>query len=60
MVPRGGIPGSAAARNVKLSWQRVFNTQGYGDIPSWKYRLIQIIMGAVVMAAGFVLIAVSS
>jgi hypothetical protein len=60
MVPRGGVPGSAAARNVQLGWQRIFNTRGYGEVPSWKYRLIQVLMGLVVMAAGFVLIAVSS
>ena len=60
MIPRGGLPGSASARNVELSWQRFFNTRGYGDLPTWRYRLIQIIMGVVVMAGGFVLIAVSS
>ena len=60
IVPRGGIPGSAAVRNVELSWQRFFNTRGYGELPSWKYRLIQVLMGLVVMAGGIVLIAVSS
>lgn len=57
---RGGVPGSAAARNVKLSWQRFFNTRGYGEIPSWRYRLIQVLSGLVVMAGGILLIAVSS
>jgi hypothetical protein len=60
MVPRGSVPGSASARNVQVGWMRIFNTRGYGDIPSWKYRLIQILMGLVVMGGGIVLIAVSS
>jgi hypothetical protein len=60
MVPRGGVPGSASVRNVQLSWQRFFNTRGYGDLPSWKYRLIQIAMGLVVMGGGIVVIALSS
>lgn len=60
LIPRGGLPGSASVRNVELSWQRFFNTRGYGELPSWKYRLIQVILGLVVMAGGFVLIATSS
>lgn len=60
MAPRGGIPGSAAARNVKIGWMRVMNTRGYDGTPTRRYRAIQVLMGLVVMAGGIVIIAVST
>jgi hypothetical protein len=60
MAPRGGLPGATAARNISLGRTTLFRTRGYQDVPSRKYRVIQVLMGLVVMAGGFVLIAVST
>ena len=60
VATRGGIPGSASARHVKISWSREMNTRGYGDTPTWRYRVIQVIVGLLMVAGGIVLIAVSS
>jgi hypothetical protein len=57
VVSRGGIPGSAAARNVSLGMQRVFKTPGYQGIASRRYRLFQIAAGLVLIAGGMALIA---
>ena len=59
MVPRGGMAGSTARRNVLLGF-RVFQTPGYQGVLSWKGRLVQVLLGLVVMAGGVVLIAISS
>ena len=59
MVPRGGMAGSTARRNVIVGF-RVFQTPGYqGGVPSWKYRVVRVLLGLVVMAGGMVLIAIS-
>lgn len=59
MVPRGGMAGSSARRNVILGF-RVFQTPGYQGVVSWKYRVIRVLSGLVVMAGGIVIIAISS
>lgn len=59
VVPRGGVPGSAAVRNVSLGRQRVFSTPGYTDHPSVRYRVIRIVIGLVMVVGGVVLIASS-
>ena len=56
---RGAMPGSTAARNIRLGPQR-FSTRGYQDIPSTRFRVIQVLIGLAVLAAGVVLIVVSS
>ncbi len=57
VASRGGIPGSTAGRNVSLGMQRVFKTPGYQGVPSWRYRLIQIVAGLILIAGGMALIA---
>jgi hypothetical protein len=59
VVPRGGVPGSAAARNVTLGFQRVFTTRGYDGLPSRRYRVIQVLVGLVLAAGGIALVAAS-
>ncbi len=59
VVPRGGVAGSTAARNVTLGSQRVFTTRGYDGVPSRRYRVIQVAVGLVLVAAGIALIAAS-
>ena len=60
MVPRGGMAGSTARRNVIVGF-RIFQTPGYqGGVVSWKYRVVRVFLGLVVMAGGMVLIAVST
>jgi hypothetical protein len=59
VVPRGAMPGSTSARNVVMGSQRVFTTRGYQGTPSRRFRLIQVLMGLVVVAGGIVLIAAS-
>jgi hypothetical protein len=58
MVPRGGVAGSAAARNVMLGSQRV-STRGYEGTQSRRYRVIQVLIGLALVAAGIALIAAS-
>jgi hypothetical protein len=53
------MAGSSARRNVILGF-RVFQTPGYQGVVSWKYRVIRVLSGLVVMAGGMVIIAVSS
>ncbi len=57
MVTRGGVPGATAHRNVSLGKQRIFTTDGYQGVPSWRYRLIQILIGLALVAGGMVVIA---
>ena len=60
MVPRGGMAGSTARRNVILGF-RVFQTPGYqGGVPSWKYRVLRVLLGLVIMVGGIGLIAIST
>jgi hypothetical protein len=59
MVPRGGLAGSTARRNVILGF-RVFQTPGYQGVLSWKYRLVRMLVGLVIMVGGVVLIAIST
>ena len=58
MVPRGGMAGSTARRNVIVGF-RIFQTPGYQGVPSWKYRVLRVLVGLVIMAGGMVLIAIS-
>ena len=58
MVPRGGVAGSVSARNVMLGNQRM-STRGYAGTPSRRYRVIQVLIGLALLAAGFALIAAS-
>jgi hypothetical protein len=60
MAPRGGVSGSTARRNVSLGGIQLFKTPGYQGVPSWKYRLIQVLAGLVIMVGGVVLIAIST
>ncbi|MEY2444898.1 MAG: hypothetical protein QOE00_1478 [Ilumatobacteraceae bacterium] len=59
VVPRGGVAGSAAGRNVMLGSQRMLTTRGYDGLPSRRYRVIQVLAGLVLIAAGIALIAAS-
>jgi hypothetical protein len=59
VVPRGGVTGSTAARNVTLGMQRVFETRGYQGVPGRRYRVIQVLVGVVLVAGGLALIAAS-
>jgi hypothetical protein len=59
MMPRGGMAGSTARRNVILGF-RVFQTPGYQGVVSWKYRVVRVLSGLVVMAAGVLIIAIST
>ena len=58
MVPRGGVSGSVSARNVMLGNQRV-STRGYVGTPSRRSRVIQVVIGLVLLVIGMVLIASS-
>jgi hypothetical protein len=59
IVPRGAMAGSTARRNVLLGF-RDFQTPGQQGVMSWKGRLVQVLLGLVVMAGGMVLIAIST
>jgi hypothetical protein len=59
VVPRGGVTGSTAARNVTLGFQRVFTTRGYEGVPSRRYRAIQVVVGLVFAGVGLALVAAS-
>ncbi len=58
MVPRGGVSGSVSARNVMLGSQRV-STRGYAGTPSRRYRIIQVLIGLLLLVIGMILIASS-
>ncbi|MGZ4674022.1 MAG: hypothetical protein ACXV5U_09840 [Ilumatobacteraceae bacterium] len=58
MVPRGGVAGSVSARNVMLGNQRV-STRGYAGTPSRRSRVIQVLIGLVLLVIGILLIASS-
>lgn len=60
IAPRGGVTGSTARRNVSMGSVQLFKTPGYQGVQSWKYRLIQVFAGSVIMVGGVVLIAISS
>ncbi len=57
-MPSGAMPGSASARNITLG-TRLFTTRGPDGLPSRRYRVVQVLMGLVVMAGGMVIIAAS-
>jgi hypothetical protein len=59
MVPRGGMAGSTARRNVILGF-RVFQTPGYQGVVSLKYRVVRVLLGLMVMVGGILLIAIST
>jgi hypothetical protein len=58
MVPRGGVSGSVSARNVMLGRQRM-STRGYEGTPTRRYRLIQVLIGLMLLIIGMILIAAS-
>jgi len=58
MVPRGGLSGSVSARNVMLGNQRV-STRGYEGTPSSRSRVVQVLIGVALIAAGIAVIAAS-
>ena len=58
IMPSGAMPGSAAHRNIQLG-TRLFTTRGPDGLPSRRYRVVQVLMGLVVMAAGMIIIAAS-
>lgn len=60
VATRGGIPGSAAGRNARIAGLRIFSTPAYGETPTVRYRVIQILIGLLVLVGGFALIAVST
>jgi hypothetical protein len=60
IVPRGGMPGSVAARNVTLGRSQLFRTRGYQGNPSTRHRIVQVLLGLAMLAGGFALIAISS
>jgi hypothetical protein len=61
IVSRGAMPGSAAARNITMgSRSQLFRTAGYKGVPSWKYRVIQVLMGLVILGGGLVILATST
>jgi hypothetical protein len=59
IVPRGGVSGSAARRNVSMGGVQLSRTPGYQGTPSRKYRILQVLVGLVLMAGGMVLIAMT-
>ena len=59
IVPRGSMPGSASARNVRVGGLQVFVTRGDQGIPSLRYRIIITLIGVVLLAVGVILIASS-
>ena len=59
VVPRGSMPGSASARNVRLGGLQVLSTRGDQGIPSLRYRIIKTLLGLVLLAVGIILIASS-
>ncbi|MEP7045822.1 MAG: hypothetical protein ABI949_04035 [Ilumatobacteraceae bacterium] len=60
VAPRGGVTGSTAARNISIGRLHLFTTPGYQDNPSRSYRLVQVLMGIVLMVGGVLIIAVST
>ena len=58
IMPSGATPGSAAHRIIPLS-TRLFTTPGPDGLPSRRYRVVQVLMGLVIMAAGMIIIAAS-
>jgi hypothetical protein len=57
VVPRGGITGSTAARQVRMGALYVQRTPGYQEEPSGRARWTRIGIGLACLAAGAVLIA---
>lgn len=60
MVPRNSVPGTTSARIVPMGMQRLFQTRGYEGTPSVKYRIIQVLIGLVLIAGGLVIIATAT
>ena len=60
VVPRGGLPGSAAVRNVSIGPWFMPTTRGDDGTPSLWYRVIIAVSGLLMIAAGMIIIAVSS
>ena len=57
VVPRGGVAGSTAARNVRVGPGGLSPTRGYDDEPSRKYRVLQVLGGLAMIVAGFAILA---
>jgi hypothetical protein len=60
VVPRGGVAGSTAARNVRVGPGGLSTTPGYDGEPTRRYRVLQVLVGLVMMVGGFVIIAVAT
>ena len=60
VVPRGGVAGSTAARNVRVGPGGLSPTPGYDDEPTRRYRVLQVVLGLVMMVGGFVILAVAT
>ena len=58
VMPSGAMPGSASHRIIPMT-TRLFSTPGPDGLPSRRYRVVQVLMGLVIMAGGFVIIAAS-
>ena len=58
MMPSGAMPGSTSHRIIPMT-TRLFTTPGPDGLPSRRYRIVQVLMGLVVMAAGVIIIAMS-
>jgi hypothetical protein len=52
VAPRGATPGSASSRIVEMPAGSFFKTPGYQDEPAPKVRLIRMIIGLTMLAAG--------
>ena len=59
LVPRNSVPGTTARRNVSLGFQRIFQTRGYDGTPTRRYRVIQVLVGLVLIAGGLAIVAAS-
>jgi hypothetical protein len=62
LTPKGGVPGSTAARNIRIGAMPIATTPGYQQTAdrTGKGRLYQICIGVVLLAAGILLLIVSS
>ncbi len=56
IMPSGEMPGSASHRIIPMA-TRLFTTPGPDGLPSRRYRIVQVLMGLVVLAAGMIIIA---
>jgi hypothetical protein len=62
LTPKGGVPGSTAARNIRIGAMPIATTPGYQHAAdgNGKRRWYQVCIGVVLLAAGILLLIVSS